>query len=92
MIVVWSVPAIRDLQSLRDYIREFNPTAASELGRKITEAVDRLPDFPGIGRPGRKPHTRELVISGTPYFVPYRVTGNRIEIVAVIHGARKWPE
>lgn len=38
------------------------------------------------------PNTRELVIPGTPYFLPYRVKGDVVQILGVIHEARKWPE
>jgi toxin ParE1/3/4 len=36
--------------------------------------------------------TRELVIAGTPFIVVYRVFGNSLRILSVIHGARRWPE
>lgn len=36
--------------------------------------------------------TRELVITGTPYLVPYRVVGDVIVILRVLHGARQWPD
>jgi toxin ParE1/3/4 len=44
-----------------------------------------------IGRQGRVGGTRELVVQGTPYIVVYRVHDD-VEILAVVHGARKWPE
>lgn len=47
---------------------------------------------PGLGRAGRVPETRELVIPDTPYLVPYTVRADVVEIHAVLHGARKWPE
>ncbi|HET6521471.1 MAG TPA: type II toxin-antitoxin system RelE/ParE family toxin, partial [Geminicoccaceae bacterium] len=50
-----------------------------------------LAQHPESGRPGRVPGTRELVVSGTPYIVPYRVQGNTVQILRVLHGARKWP-
>jgi toxin ParE1/3/4 len=51
-----------------------------------------LPDNPEMGRPGRVPGTRELVIPSTPFIVPYRLDGNTIQILRVFHGARRWPE
>lgn len=41
---------------------------------------------------GRVDGTRELVIPGTQYILPYRVKQNQIQILAVFHGARQWPE
>ena len=92
MIVIWSEDAVRDLRAVRDYISEFNPTAAENTAQRILDSVELLLSFPGMGRAGRKPHTRELVIPGTPYLVPYAVTDERVEIIAVIHGARKWTD
>ena len=92
MTIVWSADAIGDLRALRAYIAEFDPTAATNVAQRILEAVEVLKDFPGIGRVGRKANTRELVVPGTPYFIPYRVTGERVEIIAVIHGARNWTD
>jgi len=58
----------------------------------IIAAVEQLDTFPGIGRAGRVEGTKELVVDGTPYIVPYRKKGERIEILRVYHAARRWPE
>lgn len=42
--------------------------------------------------PVTAPGTREMVISRTPYFVAYRIAGDDVEILAVLHGAWRWPE
>ena len=92
MRIVWSRTAIDDLRAARAYIAEDDPAAAANVARRLIEATDMLADFPGAGRAGRVPHTRELVVSGTPYIVPYRVTGDVVEIVAVLHASRRWPD
>jgi toxin ParE1/3/4 len=45
-----------------------------------------------IGRTGRDPRTRELVLSGTGYIVAYRIRAEQVEILAVIHRSRRWPD
>jgi len=57
----------------------------------VIRAVEQLSDFPEIGRPGRVAGTRELVIQSTPYIVAYRLRGRSVRILALLHGARRWP-
>lgn len=92
MKLLWSPTALAHLRQAKAYIAEENPQAAAETAARILEAIERLQEFPASGRPGLLPHTRELIVPGTPLFLPYRVIGETIEILGVIHGARKWPE
>ncbi len=93
MNIAWSPEAIEDLVSLRAYIAEDDPAAAQRVVRHIIRNVEELlPDNPQIGRAGRVPGTRELVIPRTPYIVPYRVRRAIIQILRVYHGARRWPD
>ena len=87
----WSHGAIEDLKHLRAYIARENPFAAADVSERILEAVERLRQLPSMGRPGRVPSTRELVVPGTPLIIPYTVTDRGVEVVAVLHGARTWP-
>ncbi len=91
MNIVWSPRAVEDLKQLRAYIAQHDPAAAAGIAKAIVGGVESLRRFPAMGRPGRVPHTRELVVSGTPFIIPYTVTGRGIAIIAVLHGARKWP-
>lgn len=91
MNLIWSPTARAHLRQARAFIAEDNPRAAALMAERILTAVERLKDFPASGRPGKLPHTRELVVPGTPFFLPYQVKGERVEILGVIHGARKWP-
>ena len=84
--------AIADLQEARNYIAHDNPHAARSIVFRILAAVDRLAQAPGLGRPGRVPGTRELLVPSTPYIVPYRVRNNAVDILRVYHHARSWPE
>ena len=93
MNIVWSPEAIQDLVSLRAYIAQESPAGAKRTVLRVVEVVENLlPDNPHIGRPGRVPGTRELVIPQTPYIVPYRVRGEAVQILRVYHGARRWPD
>lgn len=90
MKVVWLDRVVTDLEAVRDCIAHDDPDAASRVAQVILRAVDLLATAPAMGRAGRKPGTRELVVSGTPYIMPYRVRGQRIEILRVFHARRQW--
>ena len=92
MKVAWTPLALEDLDSAYEYIAAENLTAADAIIERIRSAVNALRAHPDLGRKGRVEGTRELVISGTPFVIPYRVNKNRVEILALIHGARRWPE
>jgi toxin ParE1/3/4 len=69
--------------------------AAADLERilvtKIFNAPGDLLIFPNRGRPGKMPGTRELVLTPLPYLVVYRIEGESIQILRILHGAQKWP-
>ncbi len=91
--VEWSTEALDDLEELRGYIEARNPQAAFGLFVAIVEHVAQLPKHPNLGRPGRVPGTRELVVPRTRYVIAYTVIVSRtIRILGVRHGARNWPD
>ena len=89
--VLWTTPAMHHLHDLHSYLAESSIAAADSQLAIIFAATTSLAQFPEKGRPGRRSGTRELVVSGTPYIVAYRVAKRSITILAVIHGARRWP-
>jgi len=81
-----------DLAEMVDFIASDNPDAAWRVRDAIEAHADILRRHPEAGRPGRVRGTRELVISGTPYIVGYRIAGKTITILRVLHGAQRWPK
>ena len=75
MRVRWLSAALTDLE---DAVRSKSPDAAEPIVERTIESVYRLETFPSMGRRGRVTGTRELVVSGTPFIVPYRVKGQEI--------------
>ena len=92
MRVKWTQRALRALDGIAEYIQRDRPRAARLMVGRVREGVWRLGSFPSIGRAGRVPGTRELVVDGTPFIIAYRVRDDAIEILAVLHTSRKWPE
>jgi toxin ParE1/3/4 len=89
--VRWLRKALANLNAEASYIARDNPAAAAKVVTAIEEAVQNLTRFPALGRPGRVPGTRELVVPDTPYIIPYRIRNDAVEILRVFHAARKWP-
>jgi len=93
MKIEWATDATRQLLAAHAYVAADNPAAADRLLLRITQAVKDLGSYPRAGREGRVEGTRELVIHNTPYIVTYRIkSGSTIQVLAVLHGKRRWPE
>ena len=91
MRVRWLRTALANLEAEAEYIAHDNP-AAVRVVTAIKQAVTQLRRYPALGRPGRVSGTRELVVPGTPYIIPYRVRNDAVEVLRVFHAARKWPK
>ena len=91
MRVRWTRTALANLDALAEYIARDDPGAAAQVVQSIVDATSLLSEHPAIGRPGRVPGTRELVVTNTPFLIPYRVRDKTVEILRVFHGARRWP-
>ena len=92
MKIRWVRLALDDLRHIDSFISKDSPSAAKKVLARIWETTQILKDQPHVGRAGRVTGTRELVISGTPFIIPYRVVSNEIQILRGIHGARDWPK
>jgi addiction module RelE/StbE family toxin len=92
MWIRWTKQAANDLTRISDYTEDhFGAAQARRAALAIYETSDSLKNLPQPGRLGRKPDTRELVISDLPFLVVYRLRGQTVEIMRVLHGARRWP-
>jgi addiction module RelE/StbE family toxin len=89
--LVWTEQAIQDLAVARAYVAKDNPGAAATVARRTLQATEKLFKHPEIGRKARLAGTRELVIPGTPYLIPYRIHGDRIELLRILHGRQQYP-
>ena len=90
--IKWLRLALADLDENLAFIAADNPEAAANMATRIWQAVSLLSEQPAMGRSGRVPGTRELVVSDTPFIVPYRCISGEIQILCVLHGTRKWPK
>jgi toxin ParE1/3/4 len=74
-----------------EFIAQDNPLAAINQDEEIERQINMLLAHPQMGRPGRVAGTRELVISSTPFVVIYRLQGQSIEVLRLLHSAQQWP-
>ena len=88
----WLHQALHNLDEEAAYIAIEDAAAASLVVERVLASVAHLADQPGLGRPGRVPGTRELIVHKTRYVVPYRVRGRTVEILRVFHSSRRPPE
>ncbi len=89
--VIWSPSAINDADSIADYIARDSVDQASLFATRIIEATDRLAQFPRSGRviPEIADQSwREIIVWS--YRIMYRIIGEDVWIVGVVHGARDW--
>jgi len=92
MRIRWLKKALRNLEQAHEYISRDNPEAAARTITRIQSTASQLTDYPLMGRVGRVENTREFVISQTPYILIYRVKGNAVEILRVLHSAMRYPD
>jgi len=99
MTIRWTPTAARDLECVRDYIAQDSVDAAIAAVERATveratverilAGIEALSRHPQLGRGGRVPGTRELVMP--PYVAVYRVAKGAVEIHSILHSARRWP-
>jgi toxin ParE1/3/4 len=88
----WTLPAVEQLHEIFDYIADDNPGAALRTVERIRLSIRQASRMPYVGRMGRVSGTRELIVPGTSYVVGYRVLDDAVHVLAILHGARQWPE
>ncbi len=92
MRIRWLRKALRNLDDEATCIAADDAAAARLVVERVLGAVSMLADQPALGRPGRVPGTRELIVPRTRYIVPYRVSGGTVEILRVFHTSRRLPD
>lgn len=89
MILRYKRRALRDIEKIHDFIAQHDADAAKRVVRRIQHSIARLAFLPLSGRPGVVSGTRLVVVPGLPYVAIYRVHGEAVEIIAILHTARR---
>ena len=87
--IVWSEPALSDLDAVADYIALEDPVAASEFVKRVFAHVEQLVDHPESGsRPPELGRSRYRQSVEPPCRVFYRFDGHRVFILHVMRAER----
>jgi toxin ParE1/3/4 len=87
MVIKWTKTALASVDEIAGFIAKDNPTRATRFVLELQAAVTKLQVYPGMGRAGRVPGTRELVLHKNDVAI-YRVRGDDVEILRLHHAAR----
>ena len=86
-MIKWTKSALATVDEIAGFIAKDNPTRDTSFVLELQAAVTKLQAHPGMGRAGRVPGTRELVLYKN-YIAIYRVRGDDVEILRLHHSAR----
>ena len=92
MTVHWTDTAIGHLLAIYEYIEQDSASYAQRMVDRITRRSELLAQFPLLGSTVpeyQDPDIRQVLEK--PYRIIYRVTEDRIDVLAVVHGARQLP-
>lgn len=81
--------ALQDISEIHAFTAQHDARAARAVAARIKAGIDRLQRHPFSAREGRRPGTRELVITRYPYVVIYRIHDPFVEILRVYHTRRQ---
>lgn len=89
LTVRFDARALADLAEIRDYLMAHSPGGAERVRLHLVETIERLSDFPFLGRQTDQPGVRVLVLTRYPYLIFYGVIGNEVVVFHVRHGSRE---
>ncbi len=91
--LIWTEPALSDLDGIADYIALDNPEAARGLVQRVFRHVEQLVEHPESGsRPKELRSSRYRQIVEPPCRVFYRYDGERVFILYVMRGEMRLRE
>jgi len=93
MRVHWTENAIGHLVNIYEYIAINSPTFAKRMVDRITRRSEQIADHPFSGRKVPEYESDDVCeLIETPYRIIYRIKSDQIDVLAVIHGARLFPD
>ena len=82
--VIWTEPALAQLQAILEFIALDKPEAAEAVARRVFATTDRLESFPKLGRPIPEfPHRSHRQLWAKPCWLYYRMDTDRAIVLHV---------
>jgi toxin ParE1/3/4 len=90
MKIAFSPRAVADLTAIADYLVERSPQGVMAIERRIRDVVERLAEFPSIGRRVmQRPGVRVMPLGRYPYLIFYTAVENELVVLHVRHASRR---
>lgn len=87
--VIWTDPALQDLEQIGDYIALDNPDAAKRLVREVFRKVELLEQFPEMYPVAHDlPASNYRHLSVPPLRIFHRIEGDLVYIIYVMRSER----
>lgn len=93
MKVNWTAAALDQLRDIHRFVARSSPQYAAKLIDRLTRRSQQIATFPRSGRivsEANDVNIREVIEE--PYRIIYHLLEDEIDIIAVVHSARQWPE
>ena len=88
MKLLFTAPALADVESIIAYISEMSPAAAKRVYARIMAVADRASQHPRLGKRTSNPKLRRMTVTPYPYLLFYEPARDGVIVHAVRHGAR----
>lgn len=92
MTVHWTEAALADLEAIEAYVGRHSPQYARQVVERLFGRSERLADHPLSGPvvPEYRDEPLREVLEA-PYRIIYRVLDDQVDVLTVVHGARRLP-
>lgn len=84
--------AVQDLEAAFDQAQQDGGDRPQRLAAGLENALHHLLAWPASGRPGRITGTREYLVPGMPFLLPYRMEDGALVVLRFLHSSRCWPQ
>ena len=89
--IIWTLPALEDLDEIADYVALVNESAARSLVQRVINRIKQLATFPNIGMaPDDLAGTRYRLLLESPVCIYYRVEEETVYIVYIMGDQRQF--